>query len=74
MSHPIVLLVKKEIAFRYGVTPRTIDNWCRYSGFPYAVARRRMFDPLKTDDWFRRRSSDNGFGIAHDPQGSGERA
>lgn len=44
---------KQEIAANYGVSPKTIDDWCRL-GMPwFRVGSRRKFRLSETDPWMR---------------------
>jgi hypothetical protein len=53
------MMTSMQLANRYGVGTRLIDQWRRYAGFPIeAVQRdgnRLLFDPGPIDDWLRNR-------------------
>jgi phage terminase Nu1 subunit (DNA packaging protein) len=49
------LVAKPDIALRYRVSPRTVDNWL-VRGLPCRKIGRKMvrFDPRETDQWLEK--------------------
>lgn len=53
-----VYLKKEDMAKKYQVSKRTINNWMRYEGMPHVTVNRQVvrFDVALVDDWYEKRN------------------
>jgi len=58
---PRILIKKAELAKRFGVSPRTVDNWVKRRLIPYIAlsSRLHLFDPEAIQQAIERRYTVN---------------